>query len=195
MNWPPNWLSNLFTLANSHYQRDNKTKLSCNSSSICQTLGCWKKFFVYFPTTKNHHDFLLKVAAALCLVILHVQEFMEMPSFPQCIHGDVAARNVFIDKNNKVAKLGDFGLARDISDRGIYNKTSNVSVGKQPRLLSITQWNYTSLLSSAGENRGRMKPNWFWFRIRMIQYGHCEYLNKESQIVFFFSKNRIGFFQ
>ena len=52
---------------------------------------------------------------------------MEMPSFPQCIHGDVAARNVFIDKNNKVAKLGDFGLARDISDRGIYNKTSNVS--------------------------------------------------------------------
>ena len=54
---------------------------------------------------------------------------MEMYSIPQCIHGDVAARNVFIDKNNKVAKLGDFGLARDISDRGIYNKTSNVSIG------------------------------------------------------------------
>ena len=88
---------------------------------------------------KKHHDLILKVAAVLCLVILHVQEFIEMPSFPQCIHGDVAARNVFIDKNNKVAKLGDFGLARDISDRGIYNKTSNVSVGKQPRLLSITQ--------------------------------------------------------
>ena len=54
---------------------------------------------------------------------------MEMSSIPQCIHGDVAARNVFIDKKNKVAKLGDFGLARDISDRGIYNKTSNVSAG------------------------------------------------------------------
>ena len=50
-------------------------------------------------------------------------------SFLQCIHGDLAARNVFIDENNKVAKLGDFGLARDISDRGIYNKTSNVSIG------------------------------------------------------------------
>ena len=49
-----------------------------------------------------------------------------MCSFLQCIHGDLAARNVFIDEN-KVAKLGDFGLARDISDRGIYNKTSNVS--------------------------------------------------------------------
>ena len=45
----------------------------------------------------------------------------------QCIHRDLAARNVFID-DNKVAKVGDFGLARDISDGGIYTKTSNVSV-------------------------------------------------------------------
>ena len=45
-------------------------------------------------------------------------------SFLQCIHGDLAARNVFIDENNKVAKLGDFGLARDISDRGIYKNRS-----------------------------------------------------------------------
>ena len=53
---------------------------------------------------------------------------MPLMLFLQCIHGDLAARNVFIDEN-KVAKLGDFGLARDISDRGIYNKTSNVSTG------------------------------------------------------------------
>lgn len=45
----------------------------------------------------------------------------------QCIHRDLAARNVLIDEN-KVAKVGDFGLARDISDRGIYTKTSNVSI-------------------------------------------------------------------
>ena len=45
----------------------------------------------------------------------------------QCIHGDLAARNVFIDNDNKIAKLGDFGLARDISESGIYTKTSNVS--------------------------------------------------------------------
>jgi len=61
-------------------------------------------------------------------VILHVPELMQRLMFSclQCIHGDLAARNVFIDEN-KVAKLGDFGLARDISDRGIYNKSSNVS--------------------------------------------------------------------
>ena len=44
----------------------------------------------------------------------------------QCIHRDLAARNVFIDENN-VAKVGDFGMARDISDDGIYTKTSSVS--------------------------------------------------------------------
>ena len=84
---------------------------------------------MFFVFKKNQHDFTLHVVAVLGLVILHVAQFMEMSSIPQCIHGDVAARNVFIDENNKVAKLGDFGLARDISDRGIYNKTSNVSAG------------------------------------------------------------------
>ena len=46
----------------------------------------------------------------------------------QCIHRDLAARNVFID-SNKVAKVGDFGLARNISDDGLYIKTSCVSAG------------------------------------------------------------------
>ena len=30
-----------------------------------------------------------------------------------------------------------------------------------------------------GGKRGRMGPSWFWLCIRMIQYGQCEYLNKE----------------
>ena len=46
----------------------------------------------------------------------------------QCIHRDLAARNVFID-SSKVAKVGDFGLARNISDDGLYIKTSCVSAG------------------------------------------------------------------
>ena len=46
--------------------------------------------------------------------------------FFQCIHRDLSARNVFIGEN-LVAKVGDFGLARDISDYGIYTKTSSVS--------------------------------------------------------------------
>ena len=46
--------------------------------------------------------------------------------FFQCIHRDLSARNVFIGEN-LVAKVGDFGLARDISGYGIYTKTSSVS--------------------------------------------------------------------
>lgn len=36
-------------------------------------------------------------------------------------------RNVFIGKN-KVVKVGDFGLVRDILDRGIYIKIFDVSI-------------------------------------------------------------------
>ena len=46
--------------------------------------------------------------------------------FFQCIHRDLSARNVFIGEN-LVAKVGDFGLARDITFDGIYTKTSSVS--------------------------------------------------------------------
>ncbi|CAH3144661.1 unnamed protein product [Pocillopora meandrina] len=45
----------------------------------------------------------------------------------KCIHRDLAARNVFID-SSKVAKVGDFGLARNISDDGLYIKTSCVKI-------------------------------------------------------------------
>ncbi|XP_015758164.1 PREDICTED: fibroblast growth factor receptor 2-like [Acropora digitifera] len=43
------------------------------------------------------------------------------------IHRDLAARNVLIDQNN-VVKVGDFGMARDISVHGIYTKTSDSKV-------------------------------------------------------------------
>ncbi|XP_022810120.1 vascular endothelial growth factor receptor 2-like, partial [Stylophora pistillata] len=40
------------------------------------------------------------------------------------VHRDLAARNILVDAN-LVAKVGDFGLARDISDAGIYTIASN----------------------------------------------------------------------
>ncbi|XP_078346190.1 fibroblast growth factor receptor 3-like isoform X2 [Oculina patagonica] len=67
-------------------------------------------------------------------IALQIASGMQHLERKKCIHGDLAARNVFID-HNKIAKIGDFGLARDISDRGIYTKTSN---GKVPwRWLSL----------------------------------------------------------
>uniref|UniRef100_A0A8C3W3H8 Protein kinase domain-containing protein n=1 Tax=Catagonus wagneri TaxID=51154 RepID=A0A8C3W3H8_9CETA len=42
-----------------------------------------------------------------------------MVSAPQCIHRDVAARNVLLTSGH-VAKIGDFGLARDIMNDSNY---------------------------------------------------------------------------
>ena len=48
-------------------------------------------------------------------------------SLAQFVHRDLAARNILVDAN-LVAKVGDFGLAKDISEAGIYTITSSVSV-------------------------------------------------------------------
>lgn len=44
----------------------------------------------------------------------------------QCIHRDVAARNVLLT-NHRVAKICDFGLARDIMNDSNYVVKGNVS--------------------------------------------------------------------
>ncbi|XP_058940136.1 fibroblast growth factor receptor 3-like [Pocillopora verrucosa] len=72
---------------------------------------------------------LLKIALQVALGMKHLEE-------QKCIHRDLAARNVLIDPN-MVAKVGDFGLAREITEDGLYIKTS---CGKVP-------WRWSSLES------------------------------------------------
>lgn len=50
-------------------------------------------------------------------------------SLSQCIHRDVAARNVLLT-SGRVAKIGDFGLARDIMNDSNYIVKGNVSAGR-----------------------------------------------------------------
>ena len=51
----------------------------------------------------------------------------------QCVHRDLAARNVLIAEGF-LLKVGDFGLARDLSERDYYRKITGVSFS-----LSISQ--------------------------------------------------------
>ncbi|XP_029206362.2 discoidin domain-containing receptor 2-like isoform X1 [Acropora millepora] len=63
---------------------------------------------------------LLNIALQIAFGMQHLHE-------RKVIHRDLAARNVLIDQNN-VVKVGDFGMARDISVDGIYTKTSDSKV-------------------------------------------------------------------
>ena len=45
--------------------------------------------------------------------------------FIQCIHRDIAARNVLV-ADDHVLKIADFGLARDVHDRDYYRKLTDV---------------------------------------------------------------------
>lgn len=59
----------------------------------------------------------------------------------QCIHRDVAARNVLLT-DHCVAKICDFGLARDIRNDDSYIVQGNVSIPLSLRCLLWTEWRH-----------------------------------------------------
>ena len=49
----------------------------------------------------------------------------------QCVHRDLAARNILIAEDFTL-KVGDFGLARELSDKDYYRKVTPVSSAEAP---------------------------------------------------------------
>lgn len=50
---------------------------------------------------------------------------MPIELFLQCVHRDLACRNVLLGKN-RIPMVADFGLARDIYESGAYETTNGV---------------------------------------------------------------------
>ncbi|CAH3103741.1 unnamed protein product [Pocillopora meandrina] len=102
---------------------------------------------------------LVTIAFQIAMGMQHLEE-------RKFVHRDLAARNILVDAN-LVAKVGDFGLARDISAAGIYTITSS---GKVP-------WRWSSLESLRDLHFTSMSDVWSFGIVlwEITTYGELPY--------------------
>ena len=84
-------------------------------------IGC----FVFYLELNTLGFPLLVASTLISRHVLHSNKAQSLFVSLKCVHRDLAARNILIGKG-LVAKVADFGLARDVSEDGEYIKCTEV---------------------------------------------------------------------
>jgi len=91
------------------------------------SLRCYLRNLRHCPATSRDID-LVSLDLDLLSFARQIANAMDYLSDMKMVHRDLAARNVLI-ATDKVVKVSDFGLSRDVYEGDAYLKTSKVSQG------------------------------------------------------------------
>lgn len=61
-------------------------------------------------------------------------------SSEQLVHRDLAARNVLVDRDGTTVKISDFGLARDVYEKGTYSRFDLVRAATCRCMCAVCEW-------------------------------------------------------
>jgi serine/threonine protein kinase len=86
------------------------------SRLVSYHFACWRSHAHNVPIYPHC------IHATIILVLILIYNIWNL----QCIHRDLATRNILVT-DNYVIKIADFGLARDVGQDSQYVKTSTVS--------------------------------------------------------------------
>lgn len=109
----------LFIIINSSNSSSRSSNSSSNSNNSSNSSS---------SSSNSVGSFLMVMASSLTELMCFIS---------QCIHRDVAARNVLVTEDTTL-KIADFGLARNVHELDYYRKMGDVSIYTNYRIIETT---------------------------------------------------------